>query len=155
MIEPCQYCASERVAAVLDKRIEKSPTAGNKYRKRCLACERWLPMCSAGDFQTAEHQHVLPADVDPDEDDPTVPAVEFNGAVDGLSGATDATADTPEALTDGGEDVEPDGDGDEEPDVNTFDCPGCGGHVEGYPDECPHDGCGVPYNWPDDPENTE
>lgn len=149
MIEPCQYCASERVAAVLDKRMEKSPTAGNKYRKRCLSCGRWLPMCSAADYQTAEHQHILPADADPDDDDPTVQAAEFNGADTASADAGDQD-DPPEVRADGGEVVDDD---DEEPDVNRFACPECGNPVEGYPDECPHPGCGVPYNWPD--ETTE
>ena len=145
MIEPCQYCASERVAAVLDKRMEHSPTAGNKYRKRCLSCERWLPMCSAGDFQTAEHQHVLPRDADPDDDEPTVPADEFDGPVDGL--ATRGGDDAPTAMTDGGEDLD-DQDDEEHDDVNEFDCPECDTHLTGYPDECPD--CGVPYRWNND-----
>ena len=144
MIEPCQYCASERVAAVLDKRMEASPTAGNKYRQRCLSCERWLPMCSAADFQTAEHQHVLPRDTDAEEDDPTVPANEYDGPVDGVSTAQSADGDE-EAMTDGGE-VQ-DGESADRDDVNRFECPKCGDQVEGYPESCPHDGCGVPYQW--------
>lgn len=102
-------------------------------------------MCSAGDFQTADHQHVLPRDADPDDEDPTVPAEEYDGPVDGVSGAS--TDSTPEVLTDGGE-VK---DEDENEDENTFDCPECGEHVVGYPDECPE--CGVPYRWNDEEEN--
>ncbi|AGC65543.1 hypothetical protein K745_gp18 [Haloarcula hispanica virus PH1] len=174
VIEPCQYCASERVAAVLDKRIEASPTAGNKYRKRCLSCSRWLPMCGAADFQTADHQHVLPRGADPESDDPTVPAEDFDGQVDGVQTAApsdgpppcqdpyceeDATAASghtwcdeheghngQQVATDGGEPVEEADD--EQQDVNEFDCPECGVAVEGYPDECP--GCGVPYQWDDE-----
>lgn len=139
MIEPCEYCASQRVAAVLDKRIEQSPRAGNKYRQRCLNCGRWLPCCSAADFQTADHQHVLPRDSDPEADDPTVPVEEFDGEVDGISAGSN---DTPTAMTDGGTDIE-----DEEDDVeqNEFNCPKCGVRVVGHPDECPD--CGVPYQW--------
>ncbi|AAY24948.1 ORF 22 [Haloarcula hispanica virus SH1] len=176
VIEPCQYCASERVAAVLDKRIEASPTAGNKYRKRCLSCSRWLPMCGAADFQTAEHQHVLPRGADPESEDPTVPAEEFDGDVDGVQTAPtedspdgpppcqdpdceeDATAASGHTWCDqhdgqDGQEVVTDGGepveeaDDEEPDVNQFDCPECGVSVEGYPDNCPE--CGVPYNWED------
>lgn len=152
MIEPCRYCASERVAAVLDKRIEQAPTAGNKYRKRCLGCGRWLPCCSAADFQTADHQHVLPRDADPEAEDPTVPAEEFDGPVDGLSSGV--SNDTPKAVaTDGGEVEDVEEDDQEEPDRNHFECPACGGDVVGRPDECPHQGCGVPYNWPDETED--
>ena len=143
MIDPCRYCQSEKVAAVLDKRIEKSPTAGNKYRQRCLECERWLPCCSAADFQTADHQHVLPADVDADDPDPTVPVAEFSGPVDGVKGGT------PTAVTDGGQDTDDSDVEDDESESNEFDCPGCGGHVEGFPEYCPHDDCGVPYDWED------
>jgi hypothetical protein len=146
VIDPCRYCSSERVAAVIDKRIEASPTAGNKYRTRCLGCGRWLPCCSAADFQTADHQHVLPRDADPDAEDPTVPAEEFDGAVDGVSGATD---DSPDVATDGGQPV--DDDRDENDDAHRFECPKCEGSVEGYPDECPH--CEVGYNWPDEAES--
>lgn len=100
-------------------------------------------MCSAGDFQAADHQHVLPAAADPDAEESTVPVDEFDGAVEGLSAAV--SNDTPEAMTDGGQDVEDDDD--EEPERNHFQCPACGGNVVGHPDECPHDGCGVPYDW--------
>lgn len=145
MIEPCRYCASERVAAVLDKRMEKSPTAGNKYRKLCLACSRWLPMCGAADFQTADHQHVLPADADPDDEEPTVPAEEYDGPVDGLATAASGDDEAPTAMTDGGTDLD---DQDDEEHVNEFDCPECGEHLTGYPDECPT--CEVPYRWDDE-----
>jgi len=109
-------------------------------------------MCSAGDFQTAEHQHVLPADVDLDDEDPTVPAEEFNGTVDGLATAA-SSDDAPQAMTDGGEDLDEHDDGDDEQDdVNEFDCPKCGTHLTGYPDECPD--CAVPYRWDADGEDN-
>jgi hypothetical protein len=146
VIDPCDECKSERVAAVVDKRIEAAPTPGNKYRTRCLNCERWLPMCSAADFQTADIQHVLPRDADPEADDPTVPADEYDGVVSSPS-------TTPEAMTDGGQDLADDegDDGDDENhDVHRFECPKCGRPVEGYPNSCPHPDCGVSYNWPDE-----
>lgn len=96
-------------------------------------------MCSAADFQTADHQHVLPADADPDGEDPTVPAEEFDGVVDGLASAA-SSDDSPTAMTDGGEDMD-----DQESEENEFDCPNCGTHLTGYPDECPE--CEVPYRW--------
>lgn len=152
MIEPCQYCASERVAAVLDKRIEAAPTAGNKYRKRCLGCSRWLPCCSAADFQTADIQHVLPRDADRDGDDPTVPVADFDGDVEGVKTAGDVRDDTPTAMTDGGTDQDEEEEDDQ--DANLFECPSCGQQVVGYPEKCPHGDCGVPYRWDNDNEDN-
>lgn len=166
MIEACEYCGSERVAAVLDKRIEKSHQAGNKYRQRCLYCSRWLLMCSTADFQTAEHQHVLPADADPEGDDPTLPAEEYGEFVratdtrratvkptDEIAAddpATPAGLDDGRLVTDGGVDQVPEtADEPETQPVNEFDCPSCGEPQTGFPDRCPHDECGVPYNWPE------
>lgn len=139
MIDPCEHCGSERVAAVLWKQIEQSPRSGNKYRLRCLNCGKWLPCCSAADFQAADRRHVLPADVDPDADDPTVPVADYDGQVDGIQGATDGDDGL---RADGGTDDQPQTDQD---DRNEFDCPACGSHQTGYPDECPD--CGAPYNF--------
>lgn len=163
MIEPCEHCGSERIAAVLWKKIEQSPRAGNKYRLRCLDCGRWLPCCSKGEFQTADRQHVLPADVDPDSETPTVPVGDYDGPVDGLREpptgepedgmAADGSGGTVDDDDDAGQEHD---DGDDEP-VNEFQCPpshgGCGKTVTGYPDECPH--CGAGYDWKNEERETQ
>jgi len=143
VIEPCKYCQSQRVAAVLDKQIEARPTAGNKYRKRCLDCGRWLPCCSTADFQAADRQHVLPRGVDRESENPTVPVEEFGGDVDGLQSADSGGTDT--AVTDGGPETTADNSDSDGDDANRFDCPKCGDSVTGQPDECPH--CGAGYKW--------
>lgn len=61
-MENCKYCHSDRVVPVLDEGIEQRPPGGNKHRRRCLTCERWLPMCSAKAFRTHPDPHVLPVD---------------------------------------------------------------------------------------------
>lgn len=142
MIEPCKYCQSQAVAAVLDKQIEARPTAGNKYRKRCLDCQRWLPCCSTADFQAADRQHVLPRGVDREANQPTVPVEEYDGQVDGVQAGDEANTAN-RAMTDGGQPQVADESDDSE--VNTFDCPACSEHVEGQPEECPE--CGVEYQW--------
>ncbi|AFD02294.1 putative protein 13 [Haloarcula hispanica icosahedral virus 2] len=146
MIEPCKYCQSQAVAAVLDKQIEARPTAGNKYRKRCLGCQRWLPCCSTADFQAADRQHVLPRGVDRDSEQPTVPVEEYDGQVDGIQAGNSANSTNQRAMTDGGQPVVAEDTDDESgEEVNEFDCPACDEHVEGQPDDCPE--CGVPYQW--------
>lgn len=175
MMDECRYCASERVVPVLDVRIEESPTAGNKYRTRCLGCERWLPMTSADTFETHLRPHILPKSADPEADDPTIPLEEwdraerFQDALDRLEDYRDR--DRPYALVD---DVDQDDAGDVEADVdadghvdgqpvaadgsgqiddqadesiNRFECPatGCDAENDGHPDECPE--CGAVYDW--------
>jgi phage FluMu protein Com len=109
-VDPCGFCSSTRVAVVIDKRIEASPTPGNKYRKRCLACDKWLTMASTAEFETSDYKHVLPRDADPDADDPTVPADEYDGKVrSALTPEQHAQRrdDSTELVADGGtEDVE-------------------------------------------------
>ena len=109
-VDPCGFCSSTRVAVVIDKRIEASPTPGNKYRKRCLACDKWLTMASTAEFETCEYKHVLPRDADPDAEDPTVPADEYDGKVrSALTPEQHAQRrdDSTELVADGGtEDVE-------------------------------------------------
>ena len=130
-VDPCGFCSSTRVAVVIDKRIEASPTPGNKYRKRCLACDKWLTMASTAEFETCDFKHVLPRDADPDAEDPTVPADEYDGKVrSALTPEQHAQRrdDSTELVADGGtEDVEqvpePEGDGpdDGEADVDADD----------------------------------
>lgn len=137
MTEPCKYCGSDAVAAVLDKKIEESTGAGNKFRQRCLNCRRWLPCCKAAVFQAADERHVLPVDADRDGDDPTIPVEEYDGDVEGTKTASDS-ANSTDAAADG---LRSDGGGQ----VNSFNCPNCGDHVTGYPEECPN--CGAGYDW--------
>lgn len=60
----CRYCGSEDVVPVLDKGIADAPKAGNKYRRHCLSCWRWLPMCSASYFRAHDDPHVLPIEAE-------------------------------------------------------------------------------------------
>lgn len=62
----CRYCGSEDVVPVLDKGIADAPKAGNKYRRHCLSCWRWLPMCSASYFRAHDDPHVLPIEAEPE-----------------------------------------------------------------------------------------
>mgnify|MGYP000639047981 FL=1 len=59
-MEECKYCHDDQVVPVLDKEMEQQPRAGNKYRRHCLSCERWLPMCSEEYFRTHSDPHCLP-----------------------------------------------------------------------------------------------
>lgn len=63
--ETCRYCNAADVVPVLDRRIEEGATAGNKYRRICLACHRWLPMCSKAYYATHPNPHFLPLDAEP------------------------------------------------------------------------------------------
>jgi len=152
----CKWCGSKRVVPVLDKRIERSPKTGNKFRVYCLACDRWMPFTSDKEYRDHLHPHVLPADADPEADDPTVPLEDYDYGPEWRDLAERTARSRPEqqAATDGGEVVEEDDeadavDGDEPEPVNRFDCPGagCEAVVEGEPDECP--ACGVGYDWSD------
>ena len=49
-MEEYKYGHENQVVPVLDKTMEQQPRAGNKYRRSCLTCERWLPMCSEDTF---------------------------------------------------------------------------------------------------------
>lgn len=155
MMDECRHCSSGRVVPVLDVRIEQSPTAGNKYRTRCLECGRWLPMCGADDYENHLHPHVLPKDADPQAEDPTVPLEEwdnserFQEVLDRLEDYADRDRPYTVVAADGGEqieDVDDDEPADDEPE-NLFECPatGCDRVNEGYPDECP--ACGATYDW--------
>lgn len=155
----CEYCGADDVVPVIDKRIERRPTAGNKYRQRCLACWRWHPCCAAEDWETHDDARILPADADPDNEENLLTPEEWEREkaeeereqkqnerlkevkerVGGGEVATDGAGDD----QDHGDDVE-DSD-DEVEETNEFDCPECGEHVTGFPDECP--ACGVPYRW--------
>ena len=59
-MEECRYCHENQVVPVLDKKMEQQPRAGNKYRRSCLSCGRWLPMCSAEYYRAHHNPHVLP-----------------------------------------------------------------------------------------------
>lgn len=59
-MEECKYCHENQVVPVLDKTMEQQPRAGNKYRRSCLSCGRWLPMCSEKYFRAHPNPHVLP-----------------------------------------------------------------------------------------------
>lgn len=63
--EPCRHCNETEVVPVLDKGIEERAKAGNKYRQFCLACHRWLPMCSTAHYETHPNPHVLPVGAEP------------------------------------------------------------------------------------------
>lgn len=183
MSDECRYCASERVAPVLDKRIEQAPTAGNKYRTRCLACWRWLPMTSSDAWENSQKRWVLPADADPDNDDNLVTSRDYGhpeaeeelAEKVGAQGVDQYVESGQAVATDGGEttaerattsmsddqldeavddDLAPDADLDEQPEPeNEFSCPSCGHDDTGFPDECAS--CGAPYNWPDQAEDEE
>lgn len=167
MSDECRYCASERVAPVLDKRIEQAPTAGNKYRTRCLSCWRWLPMTSSDAWEDSQKRWVLPADADPDNDDNLVTSRDYGhpeaeeelAEKVGAQGVDQYTEDGQAVATDGGEDdaeAAPEVDDDQadqaEPE-NEFSCPSCGHDNTGFPNECV--GCGAPYNWPEQAEDEE
>lgn len=64
----CRYCQSTDVVPVLDRGIEQAPKAGNKYRRHCLNCWRWLPMCSASYFRMHDDPHVLPVGAEPERE---------------------------------------------------------------------------------------
>jgi len=160
--DECEYCGSERVAPVLDKRIEQSPTAGNKYRTRCLSCWRWLPMTSADAWKESQLSKVLPATADPEQPDNLVEPEEApDGRLEELKEKVASqgvdTHQGEEVAADGGqpevEDVEDDEQDEEE--ANTFDCPAtdCGATHSGYPDEC--DECGAPYKWGDEDDDED
>jgi len=61
-MENCKYCQQNQVVPVLDEEIEQRPRPGNKFRRFCQSCERWLTMCSAKYFRTHPTPHVLPID---------------------------------------------------------------------------------------------
>lgn len=72
----CRYCKSTEVVPVLDKQIEQAPKAGNKYRRHCLSCSRWLPMCSTEYFKQHPNAHVLPASEEPEREN-LIPLSEY------------------------------------------------------------------------------
>lgn len=158
MQSECRYCGSTAVVPVLDKRIENSPTAGNKFRTICQGCDRWLPMCGKEDWQEHPEPHVLPADEDPNDDPTLVPLEEYDyqDELEELAERVEeqgVESEPEEAVADGGDEPDleaDDGDGEESEDVeeepvNTFECPACGAGQTGYPDECSE--CGAPYEW--------
>lgn len=59
-MEECKYCSKSQVVPVLDEETEQLSRPGNKFRRFCLACGRWLPMCSAKYFRSHPNPHVLP-----------------------------------------------------------------------------------------------
>lgn len=169
MTGECRYCGCEKVVPVLDKRIEQSPKAGNKFRTACIGCNRWLPMTSEEVFRSHDRPHVLPlegvpklsSDEDPDVED-VVPLEDYDygpelaDLVERISGdggqtaATDGGQDVPET---GDDDVEDELEDDDEEAENRFQCPAtnCDAVHVGHPDECTDpvegEGCGIGYNW--------
>lgn len=144
----CRYCHALRVVPVLDKRIERSPRAGNKYRTFCHNCGSWGPMTSEDHFRSSLHPHVLPADGDPNQPDSELVALENYDYGDEWADLREkVTADrAARARADGGVPLdEIDDPHSDEPDENEFNCPDCDHHVSGFPDECPN--CGRGYNW--------
>lgn len=156
MGDECRFCGSERVVPVLDKRIEQSPTAGNKYRTRCLTCWRWLPMTSGDHWKEHPNAKVLPADADPEENDNLVDAedAEDGRLAELQEKVSNRGVSAERAVTDGGEEpsVKEESD-DEQEDVNRFTCPAesCDNEMTGYPDKCGT--CGTPYTWDSEEED--
>lgn len=157
--DECEWCDDDAVVPVLDKGIERSPTPGNKFRRRCLACHRWHPMTSEQAYREHDHPHVLPLGADGDADGSLVPledydyAPEWRELVARVSDDVDAPGHSgggKVAMTDGGSNTEPatteEDVEDDEPD-NQFVCPydDCETEHTGFPEEC--DGCGGDYNW--------
>lgn len=160
--DECDGCDDAAVVPVLDKGIERSPTPGNKFRQRCLACGRWHTMTSEEAFRSHDHPHVLPLGEDGDAIESLVPLEDYqygpewrdlaarigddveepDGEVVGHSGGGK------DAMTDGGVNTEPATveEEDDEPE-NLFVCPyeDCETEHTGYPEEC--GGCGGIYNW--------
>lgn len=134
----CQYCGSDRVVPVLDKNIEERDKPGNKYRRVCVACERFGRMASADEWEAHDDALVLPAGA-PRQATETVPA----GAYDDPDPEPSDSAPAPETAADGGADAD-DGETAAE---NEFDCPLCGHHCSGYPETCPE--CDAPFEWGD------
>ncbi len=146
MTEECDYCGAVSVVPVLDKRIEKAPTAGNKYRTRCTNCWRWAPMTSAGAWESSDRKLVLPSDADPEVEDNLVTNREYGrrDAEEELAEkVSEQGIDDDRLAADGGEDVD-----DQSGEENVFDCPACGAEVTGYPESCPE--CEAPYEWEGD-----
>lgn len=143
MNEDCHLCYSKRVVPVLDKRIERSPKAGNKYRRYCLHCESWLPMTSTKHFQQSLHPHILPADGDPQNPADVIPCDEY--------GYERETADLLDKMNRNGRAARHSSNENgsrsviEPPSEHEFECPSCRKSVGGYPLECPN--CTISYDW--------
>ena len=150
--DECRYCGANSVVPVLDKSIERKPTGGgNKFRRRCLSCYRWLPMTSEKYYRNHLHPHVLPVDADSDEEGCCVPLEEYDYGPEwrDLARKVGAVEDGGQrAMTDGGTDADADeADEAEESVENQFTCPydDCDAEHTGYPDEC--GACGAVYEW--------
>lgn len=153
MTETCRYCSEPAVVPVLDKNIERSPKAGNKFRRFCLACTRVLPMTSEEYFREHDRPHVLQVgdSLDPDEPGSVVPLNEYDYGPE-WDDLADQIQNGQTAATDGGEsdrssdDVDDAGDDADDEEANRFECPrrDCDEVHDGYPDECD---CGAVYNW--------
>ena len=115
----CQYCDSDRLVPVLDKNIEERDKPGNKYRRLCLACDRFGRMAGGDEWRNHPDARILPAG-EPRKASAVVEASLFETADD-----------------------------DDEPE-NEFDCPVCGRHLTGYPEQCPE--CSAAFEWPEKPE---
>lgn len=81
MNNACRYCSRDAAVPVIDERIAVSDASGNKFRRYCLAYERWLPMCSAKYFRTHPEPHVLPVEIDR-EDGKIVPVAKYETSSD-------------------------------------------------------------------------
>lgn len=144
--EDCHLCYSTRVVPVLDKRIERSPKPGNKYRSYCLHCESWLPMTSAKSYEESLHPHVLPADGDSQNPADVIPADEYGYEAETADllekmngdGRANASRKANGAESEPRSAIEP-------PSEHEFECPSCRQPVVGYPLNCPY--CNISYDW--------
>lgn len=138
---------------VLDKNIEEQDRPGNKFRRLCVACERFGRMASGEEWADHDGALVIPAG-EPRDADAAIQASVFNsqGHADVAAPSGEGRQESTETATDGGNDGADDADPDQQietsdgPDPdNEFDCPACGTYCTGYPDVCSN--CGAPFEW--------
>lgn len=155
--DECGRCYSTAVVPVCDKRIERSPLPGNRFRRYCTRCDSWLTFTSKAAFKSHARPHVLPADADPDDPDAVVPIDQYDYADEWNDLRERAGLDRrqPDDGDDDADAVQADAqDAAADPPRNEFDCPNCETHVTGFPDACPD--CSQSYDWPDSvPRDSE
>lgn len=64
----CQYCESERVVPVMDKRMDGTVKrwGGNRFRGFCLVCRKFGAFTSREAWEDHPDARILPADADLD-----------------------------------------------------------------------------------------